>query len=601
MGYHEEIAFDSPVAWWKMDETTGTVMNDSAGDYDGVYNGPVELDQPPLNPAGVGRSVKWGVFGGDPAYGFVADDGDLSNAASRTIEFTFMLSSDFNDDSDGTCFLFTRVGNFGGQFQYYMLAGAEEGSTTGWIGIQGWDADYSHQFAVVGDFTIGEPIHAMFTFDEDADLVHGYVNSVELDDYDLTGTHYVAPAPFPLDAPWGASDLTLQGYANSGLNGGALMQDLVFYDTCLSSSRVAEHYDAWLTAFPVSTLEGSSEASAELELSTDTFVFSESTVASESNAEMDYQIFVATYTQGAGVAESSTDLPAVERTLTKTGGTSTIKLTSETGDYVFPGDMTMIIMDPMQGRSPTALTVLISGAWPNRLVEFSYDSNPAKYWSVRADGSGDITAVSIPTPPEMDRGDHVLHAKSKGVAVDRDASDVFNFFREPGVAFVVGPDADPLEVPGARNLDGSWNWVFQDLMPGGLGSWVLTHNPEETEMPMMSRDLSAARATSNGGQHHIFESAMAAYDWTFSGKVLTKYEHDQFYAYLELNRRIYIIDHHNRAWVVALERVEIKPALRTSLAIAGQPVQLTDWYADYTVTAKIYERDWRDPIPLEDQ
>ena len=47
--YAEEVMSDSPVAWWRLDETSGTTAADSSGNGNhGTYGSGVTLDQPPL-------------------------------------------------------------------------------------------------------------------------------------------------------------------------------------------------------------------------------------------------------------------------------------------------------------------------------------------------------------------------------------------------------------------------------------------------------------------------------------------------------------------------------------------------------------------------
>lgn len=54
--YDVEVMADTPLAYWKLDETSGTVMSDSSGNaYNGTYGPAVTLDQPPL--INTGRAV----------------------------------------------------------------------------------------------------------------------------------------------------------------------------------------------------------------------------------------------------------------------------------------------------------------------------------------------------------------------------------------------------------------------------------------------------------------------------------------------------------------------------------------------------------------
>lgn len=70
--YAEEITADSPVAWWRLDETSGTTAADAIGSNDGTYAG-ATLDQSPLINAG--RSV---LFSGSGSGITIPDAANLS-------------------------------------------------------------------------------------------------------------------------------------------------------------------------------------------------------------------------------------------------------------------------------------------------------------------------------------------------------------------------------------------------------------------------------------------------------------------------------------------------------------------------------------------
>lgn len=261
-----------------------------------------------------------------------------------------------------------------------------------------------------------------------------------------------------------------------------------------------------------------------------------------------------------------------------------------------PITMLLRIIDPDQRRSPTTLTVVLSGAFPDGYVSFVI--NALTPYLVRADYSGDIVAASIPVP-ELDAGAHTLTATATNAdGTVRAASAAFTLMWGSPPRHVPGPDADPVEVPGAVNEDGSRNWVLQDLMPGGLGSWVMPRNPAQSNRPLASRELTPSHTTALAGQHHVFEAVDDTHDWTFSGVLFTQAEHQKLEAYFTLNRRFYLIDDYNRAWIVTFGKVEVTPRLRTRFSLPGESDQLSDWVAEYSVTATVYGTTWHDPVPL---
>jgi hypothetical protein len=240
--------------------------------------------------------------------------------------------------------------------------------------------------------------------------------------------------------------------------------------------------------------------------------------------------------------------------------------------------------------------VVLSGAIPDSVVQFTIDGGALQ--TVMADWSGNIPAVNIAVPGATTAGTHTLQGVSAGGGETRTSSSTFVIETVPTPRHVPGPDVEPVEVPGALNADGSRNWVFQDLMPGGLGSWLMPRNPRTSNLAVARRVLQPHHTTAIAGQHHIFEALDDTGEWTFGGLLFAQSEHVDLEAYAHLNRRFYLIDHLNRAWVVGLNNVEVTPRLRTRFSLPGQEAQLSDWVAEYAVTATVYGSTWHAPVPL---
>jgi hypothetical protein len=254
--------------------------------------------------------------------------------------------------------------------------------------------------------------------------------------------------------------------------------------------------------------------------------------------------------------------------------------------------MSFKILDPDLPRAPTAMTVTISGAWSAGPVDLWVDlESGGPDWTVTADGDGLVNAVSIPIPDTTTAGTHTMIAKSTsttpGDPARYDSAD-FTLQYGPLVPYMIGPDTDPVEVPGALNADSSRNWVLQDLMPGGLGSYIFPRNPRTLATPVTYRDLTFRHTTALVGQHHIFEARDQTTELVFTGIVLTQAEQQALENYFNLDRRIYLIDEENRAWTIALARVEVNHRLRTRYSTPGQPDTYSDWVAEYTATATVY-------------
>jgi len=304
------------------------------------------------------------------------------------------------------------------------------------------------------------------------------------------------------------------------------------------------------------------------------------------------EIFTGTTANTARFTQVSTLSAEPVALYESTSDTPRIGLSSHSGFAIVPAGMTMTVLDPDQRRSPTTLTVALSGAIPDDMVSFTVNGGTPRL--VQADWSGNIPLVNIDVPSSVGVGSHTVEASSGTGVYLRVAESPFTIELVPEPQFFPAPDEVVVDVPAAAQPTGR-KWVFQDLMPGGLGSWVLPRNPSQSGLPVVRRVLEPVHTTARTGVHHIFESRTDVTEWQFGGLVCTQEEQQQLEAFAALNRRFYIIDHLNRAWVATISNLETVPRLRTLIGLAGEAAELSDWVADNTVTATVYGSTWYTP------
>lgn len=255
----------------------------------------------------------------------------------------------------------------------------------------------------------------------------------------------------------------------------------------------------------------------------------------------------------------------------------------DAGLPIIPPELGLEVLDPIVHRAPTPITVVVSEADPDTEVVFFIDGT--QVYSATADSDGYLGPLSINVPEELGAaGDHQVSAAQMGAI---GATVTFTVQRDPTLApSALGPDAQAVEVPEAM-VNGVRKWVLQDLLPGGLGSWVMPTSPEQMGSPYFERTLTAK--TTTAGRHHVSEGAQVPVEWTFSGFAPSMEVHDQLLAYGELKRRFYVIDHRNRAFKVAPVGVELVPQLRKNyngVEVDGH---------QYTMTVLILDQDWVNP------
>ena len=244
-------------------------------------------------------------------------------------------------------------------------------------------------------------------------------------------------------------------------------------------------------------------------------------------------------------------------------------LTVADGTPFWPPTAALYILDPTVERAPGSLTITLTDGDPDSPMDFSVDG--VLVATVQTDEEGSIGPTTIPVPSDVLAGEHTLSVSGAGTD-----SETFTVLLDPLPEEPADePDADPVPV--------GTKWVFQDLRTGGLGSWEMPINPGSMTAPHVQRPLTAMHTTApRTGMFHIFEGGPTPVEWSFSGYLPTQEMHDKLVAYGNLNRRIYIIDHRDRAWLVTITFVDIHPRLRHNF-----DGTVTDWGHDYTVHALV--------------
>lgn len=248
-------------------------------------------------------------------------------------------------------------------------------------------------------------------------------------------------------------------------------------------------------------------------------------------------------------------------------------------------ELYLAILDPLAPRAPTAMTAVLVEGVPQTAVTFEIDG--VEVGDAATDSDGYLAPTSINVPEGLLAGTHTLTAVQAGATTTGTAT--FTLQNDPAaVATTVGADASPVDVPGAVLANGLRRWVLQDLMPGGLGSWVMPANPKDMSSPYLERNFNTQ--TTTAGRHHVSEGARVAVAWKFNGAAFSEADAEQLLAFGDLNRRFYVIDHRGRAFKVVFTDVELVPRLRTNLA-----GELVDGH-DYAVTALVLDQEWVTPV-----
>lgn len=253
--------------------------------------------------------------------------------------------------------------------------------------------------------------------------------------------------------------------------------------------------------------------------------------------------------------------------------------------------MVVSIVDPVVDQAPAVIMVVISDAVPESEVEVYIDDDLIT--TVETDSEGAAGPISIEVDADHGaQGSHTLTIKpieeDEGLVLE--ASAEFEVVNEPDPEPTpADPDEAPEDVEG-RLVNGVYRWTFQDLMPGGLGSYIFPFNPSSTDPWPFTRTL-VAQPILHGDKAHVWEAAPQGLPWSFSGRGRTQEFHDKLVAFGHLKRRFYLIDHRNRAWKFVITHLDIRMRLRER----NHDGTFTDWTFDYTVRGIIFGK-WTTPV-----
>jgi hypothetical protein len=303
-------------------------------------------------------------------------------------------------------------------------------------------------------------------------------------------------------------------------------------------------------------------------------------VSSSAGTQSTTPVVFSTGQPQALAVETSAGSTSLQDVVFANGTVSQMTLVGTEGRMPIPSPIILDILDDTLNRAPTSVTVTVDSAVDDSTLTFAIDGTDVA--TLEADSNGSLGPSSIPVASTYGAGQHTLSV------TDGDTSAEAPFWLErdaPTSPRVVGPDAAPVAIPGAEG-----RYVLQDLMPGGLGSYVLPISPARWDGALIERTATATRTTSVHGPHRISGGTPSLLEWTLAGYCPDQAMHAQLEAFGDLNRRLWLIDHRGRAWKVAITDLRLTPRKRQ---LDGH--DFNDWAHDYEMQVVVFSEQWETP------
>lgn len=545
--YRDEVLADSPLAYWRLAESSGTTMVDSSGNgHNGTY-----VNSPALGAASLIADNDTAVdFDGISDYANVPYGAWADLTSEVTVEAWIRpdprvdgVENMIFERSEGGVVSVGLSVTTTGQVRFRVRK-----NTAGSTGVTSYLTNPSVVEAGTGpgfDFIY----HIAATFGSSGAKI--YVNGFLAYSSATTGTLVPTAAPSIRIGASGQDDQHFDGR----------IDEVAYYGTALSGARIKAHYDAVLRQTLGFRGTGTLSRAAVPGISGAAGLSGDGTLAGAESTPQDW----------AGSGDLSGDgglsltegivMLVITEVVFGGDGSSVIEL-----DEGFQGDLLVQLAYTEIDSAPSALAVSVYDAMSQDDIVFSI--NGTEVLRELADPDGSLEVVSVPVPDFKEDGEHIMQPGTYTLTVTQGASigtADFSIVNPPAPEpEETQEDAPPAYVPASIQPNGTRRWVFQDLMPGGIGSWVLPMNPdpEKSEAPPMARELTAKTTTlsdEQGGQFHVWENEWQPQEWKFGGYCPTEEMREQFEAYYDLERRWYLHDHRGRAWKVTFQSLSMVP------------------------------------------
>lgn len=221
-GYKAQVMADSPLGYWRLDETSGTTIVDAANGHNGTISGTYTLNQPgaiaATDPGA--RSIKWGALS---TYVAVPTGAWMNVTTAASWELWI------NPVTPGSnAGILSRYGNGGGGGSDWLLwynTSSQVAMQLGGLGSAGMNMPQLNVWT-----------HLVATYD--AANIRLYCNGAQVAAQAITGS--IATT---------AGDIGIGAYQSGGFGlATAYLDEVAFYGTTLTPARIMAHYNAGIGA-----------------------------------------------------------------------------------------------------------------------------------------------------------------------------------------------------------------------------------------------------------------------------------------------------------------------------------------------------------------
>lgn len=204
--------------------------------------------------------------------------------------------------------------------------------------------------------------------------------------------------------------------------------------------------------------------------------------------------------------------------------------------------------------TPVQVLIDVADGTPSGLVTFARSGTGSTgLGSVRLDGAGQAIGASLQIG-ELNAGTYTI------TGTDGPKTATITLTVTTSAIAVPAPQAADPAFTATPTVN---KWTFFDPTPGGE-TYVFEIGPSEMTSPHAERVFAVETTTARDGQTLTWEGGARSVAWVLKGRLVSKAQLDALRRFHLLNRRVWIIDHFARAWIVTVEDFEAQPQRRLS-------------------------------------
>lgn len=221
--------------------------------------------------------------------------------------------------------------------------------------------------------------------------------------------------------------------------------------------------------------------------------------------------------------------------------------------------------------TPGALEINLANGYPRDRVTFSVlgPTTVLDFQTVTLDLAGTLQDYAV-NLPALQAGNYYLHCEALSSGSEDVIFAVLDGTLSPGGIDTSDPTPPVVEV--AR-------WTFYDIRDTSQ-NWTLQRNPASWTNMHPPNDFTFASTVAPDGQTLTWQAGARPWRMEFTGYLDDEAEYDRFAFWADKRRRLWLIDHRNRAWLVTLEHFDAQARIKPQ----------KPWAHDYTVRALIFKQ-----------